>query len=167
MKLEKKFIADFTISCINEESFQTWLEFIEWMFQQSIATMIIFNNFQECQYQVSNDGKFLRTNSSSRKYYTKVVACGKILCKEVEEENIENEERRNWKNVIAALQDNDRVEICNVLPRNVYLSIVHGPPPFNEIMIKAIEHSNASVALDVSAKDGVMAGYWCLRDGNK
>ena len=84
-----------------------------------------------------------------------------------EVENLSFEEPMRWKNAIATKHDNGRVEIHDVIPFNASPSAIQSPPPFNEAITKSIEESKAYAASDASAKDGVMSGYWCIRDINK
>jgi len=142
----------------SKKSYQIWEEFIKWLKEQKIQTIVDFEPWIQTNLQISPDREYIRDASKEVvKYYKR----GEIMYGHQVYKEIDDEVSIEWKKMIAELKENGRLEVHGIFYSHQEDSEIQYQP-FDEIMTRSIIEGKAVAATDASVKDGQMGGRWIL-----
>jgi len=149
----------------SKKSVEIWSEFIQWIVNKDIVTILDFCDKCESKYQISEDEQYLRERiNNSFVYFEKEdERYGRSKYKETEECSVQN-----WRRVIGERESNGFMQIDSIFPPEYAITNSTNNVQYEADMpekIKAsIENEKAQAATDASLKLGRMGGHWIVTD---
>ena len=142
----------------SNKSFKMWREFVNWLVQKRIETIVDFSCDIETAYSISDDEKYIKYLTDTESIYKRKEGRYSQYIYEKVDECIETE----WKKMIAEMKPNGEVKIYGILHINARNNQNEWIQGFRDEIVKSIEERRAFAASDASVKNGKMAGCWII-----